>query len=85
MTGFFSRDADHVITDLRNRFDAVLAELESVAGWKTARVQRPVQILGSLDGIETGIRQVMREAPLETMVVAHLGESITVPTAPVFG
>ncbi len=40
----FSRDADHVLTDLRSRFDAVLAELESVAGWKTARVQRPVQI-----------------------------------------
>lgn len=50
----FSRDADHVLTDLRSRFDAVLAELESVVGWKTARVQRPVQILGSLDGIETG-------------------------------
>lgn len=37
----FSRDADHVLTDLRHRFDGVLAELESVAGWKTARVQRP--------------------------------------------
>jgi hypothetical protein len=44
-------------------------------------VQRPVQILGSLDGIETGIRQLIREAPLETMRVEHLGESITVPTA----
>ena len=42
----FSRDADHVLTDLRQRFDAVLDQLESVAGWKTARVQRPVQILG---------------------------------------
>ena len=47
----FSRDADHVLTDLRHRFDEVLAELESVAGWKTARVQRPVQILDSLDEI----------------------------------
>ena len=55
----FSRDADHVLTDLRSRFDDVLKELESVAGWKTARVQRPVQILGSLDGIETGIRQLI--------------------------
>ncbi len=41
--------------------DAVLQELESVAGWKTARVQRPVQILGSLDGIETGVRQLIRD------------------------
>lgn len=62
----FSRDADHVLTDLRHRFDEVLAELESVAGWKTARVQRPVQILGSLDGIETGVRQLIRDEPLET-------------------
>ena len=76
----FSRDADHLLTDLRARFDAVLAQLESVAGWKTARVQRPVQILGSLDGIETGVRQLIRDAPLETTVVNLNGEPITVPT-----
>ena len=76
----FSRDADHVLTDLRGRFDAVLKELESVAGWKTARVQRPVQILGSLDGIETGVRQLIRDEPLDTMVVDYHGERITVPT-----
>jgi hypothetical protein len=75
-----SRDADHVLTDLRDRFDAVLAELESVAGWKTARVQRPVQILGSLDGIETGIRQLIRAEPLETTVVERNGASIRIPT-----
>jgi len=75
-----SRDADHVLTDLRHRFDHVLAELESVAGWKTARVQRPVQILGSLDGIETGVRQLIRDEPLETAVVDYLGVQITVPT-----
>ncbi|QQZ29659.1 hypothetical protein HMY34_13250 [Thiothrix subterranea] len=76
----FSRDADHVLTDLRARFDTVLAQLESVAGWKTARVQRPVQILGSLDGIETGVRQLIREAPLETTVLDYHGERLTVPT-----
>jgi hypothetical protein len=76
----FSRDADHVITDLRTRFDSILIDLEAVAGWKTARVQRPVQILGSLDGIETGVRQLIRDAPLETTVVEHLGECITIPT-----
>jgi Nucleotidyl transferase AbiEii toxin, Type IV TA system len=77
----FSRDADHVLPDLRSHFDEVLAQLESVAGWKTARVQRPVQILGKLDGIETGVRQLIRDAPLETMVIDHLGAPITVPTA----
>lgn len=76
----FSRDADHVLTDLRSRFDGVLKELESVAGWKTARVQRPVQILGSLDGIETGVRQLIRDEPLETTVVHFRDERITVPT-----
>lgn len=76
----FSRDADHVLTDLRSRFDGVLQELESVAGWKTARVQRPVQILGSLDGIETGVRQLIRDDPLETTVVNYHGQRITVPT-----
>ena len=76
----FSRDADHVLPGLREHFDEILAQLESVAGWKTARVQRPVQILGSLDGIETGIRQLIREQPLATMVVNYGGQAITVPT-----
>jgi hypothetical protein len=76
----FSRDADHVLTDLRDRFDKVLSELEAVAGWKTARVRRPVQILGSLDGIETGVRQLIRDEPLETAVVEYRGARITVPT-----
>lgn len=75
-----STDADHVLTDLRHRFDAVLAELESVAGWKTARIRRPVQILGSLDGIETGVRQLIRDEPLETTQIECFGEKLTIPT-----
>lgn len=75
-----STDADHVLPDLRAQFDAVLAELESVAGWKTARIQRPVQILGSLDGIETGVRQLIRDEPLETTQIERQGYAITVPT-----
>ena len=75
-----STDADHVLTDLRQRFDQVLAELEAVAGWKTARVKRPVQILGSLDGIETGVRQLIRDEPLETIRIEYLGETLTLPT-----
>ncbi len=75
-----SVDADHVLTDLRQRFDEVLAQLESVAGWKTARVQRPVQILGSLDGIDTGVRQLIRDEPLETTKVEVRGQKLTVPS-----
>lgn len=75
-----SYDADHVLVDLRSRFDEVLAQLESVAGWQTSRVQRPVLILGNLDGIETGVRQLIREKPLETRVVDVAGKAIVVPT-----
>ena len=75
-----SRDADHVLIDLRQRFDEVLAQLESVAGWRTARVAPPVQILGSLDGIETGVRQLIRDEPLETTTIEHRGTVVTIPT-----
>ena len=75
-----SRDADHVLPDLRERFDDVLAQLEAVAGWRTARVKRPVLILGSLDGIETGVRQMIREEPLETREVAIGNVRLMVPT-----
>ena len=44
----------------------MLASLEAVAGWRTDRVQRPVMILGRLDGIATGSRRLRRTRPLET-------------------
>jgi len=75
-----STDADHVLYDLRQRFDQALADLEAVAGWRTARIRRPVQILGSLDGIETGVRQLIRREPLETTQIEYRGEEITLPT-----
>lgn len=75
-----SVDHDHTLDDLKARFDNVLAALESVAGWRTARVRRPVLILGSLDGIETGVRQLIRETPLETETVDVDGVALTVPT-----
>lgn len=77
----FSREAEHVPTDLREHFDEVFAQLESVAGLKTARVKHPVQILGSLDGIETGVRHLIRDEPLKTTVFDYRGQSITVPAA----
>lgn len=71
-----SMDGDHVLADLRGRFDEVLKTLEQAAGWQTERVQRPVLILGTLDGILTGIRQLRRTAPLETEEL----EELRVPT-----
>jgi hypothetical protein len=66
-----SLDGDHVLEDLRGRFDDVLTSLESAAGWRTERLQRPVMILGP-DGILTGIRQLRRTRPLETEEIAGL-------------
>ncbi|MBI3204733.1 MAG: hypothetical protein HYZ29_24575 [Myxococcales bacterium] len=67
-----SNDGDHVLEDLRDHFDEVLLKLEAVAGWQTARIRRPVLILGRLEGVETGIRQLRRTQPLETEVLAGL-------------
>ena len=75
-----STDADHVLTNLTEHFDLVLAKLESVAGWTTARVTRPVQILGNLDGIETGVRQLIRQEPLEVRQIEYQGQTIRLPT-----
>ena len=77
-----SFDHDHVVTDLRERFDTVLADLESVAGWKTARVTRPVLILKSLDGVETGVRQLRRTQPLETTAMRVGDHDVVLPTLP---
>ena len=78
----FSFDHDHVLPDLRQRFDTVLAELEAVAGWETARIKRPVLILGSLDGVETGVRQLRRARPLETALMRVGNDQATLPTLP---
>jgi len=75
-----SFDDDHVLADLRERFDAVLSHLEQADGWTTARVNRPVLILGSLDGVETGIRQLVRRRPLEIEESETPAGTLRVPT-----
>jgi hypothetical protein len=75
-----SLDDDHVMRDLKERFDEVLGALETTDGWITARVKRPVLILGSLEGVETGIRQLIRQRPLEVEEVATPSGPVRVPT-----
>ncbi|MDR2302579.1 MAG: nucleotidyl transferase AbiEii/AbiGii toxin family protein [Deltaproteobacteria bacterium] len=75
-----SHDADHTLFDLRDRYDQVLEKLESETGWKSAKNKRPVIILGNFDGIETGVRQLIRQKPLETTVIDYKGIKLTVPT-----
>ncbi|MGH7589504.1 MAG: hypothetical protein ACRELU_13030 [Gemmatimonadota bacterium] len=75
-----SLDDDHALSDLRDRFDQVLAALEQTEGWVTSRIRPQVLILGSLDGVETGIRQLVRRRPLEVEQVRVGGRSLRVPT-----
>ncbi len=75
-----SYDDDHVVRDLKARFDTVLADLEETDSWITARVARPVQVLGSLDGVETGIRNLIRRRPLEVEVIDTPHGPVRIPT-----
>lgn len=78
-----SFDHDHVLTDLVSRYDTVLQAMEDTEGWVLAqRYSRPpVTIMGSLDGVEAGLRQLRRARPLEVEEVAlGDGRTVTVPT-----
>jgi hypothetical protein len=77
-----SYDHDHVLADLRDRFDVVLEALESEGEWVTNRVVPGKLILGQLGDIEAGVRQMIRTRPLETtQVTLPSGRELTVPTA----
>lgn len=75
-----SFDDDHVLADLRERFDDILAVLESSDGWVTERVRPGRVILGRFDGIETGVLQLRRTRPLEVTEVDVDGTRLRVPT-----
>jgi hypothetical protein len=77
-----SFDDDHVIANLKERFDEVLEALEATDGWVTARVKRPVLILGRLEGVETGVRNLIRRRPLEVEEVVADDTVLRVPTLP---
>lgn len=76
-----SRDHDHVVADLADRFEMVLEAVEDDEGWATNRVTPGKVILGNLDGIEAGVRQMIRKTPLEVAKVSvPSGGEVTVPT-----
>jgi hypothetical protein len=72
---------DHVVTDLAERFDTILEHLEAMGDWSLVKAAPGKIILGSLGGIETGIRQLLRRRPLEAAKVEVAGHEVTVPTA----
>ncbi|MGH9279345.1 MAG: hypothetical protein ACRD12_14725, partial [Acidimicrobiales bacterium] len=73
-------DHDHVLEDLTDRFDAVLETLEAIDDWSTARLSGGRLILGELGGIETGIRQMIRQRQLEVEEVVVGEKTLRVPT-----
>lgn len=74
-----SFDHDHVLADLSERYESVLEAVEATEGWATSvRASKPpMTLMGSLGGIQAGLRQLRRERPLETCVV-DLGDGLTV-------
>jgi len=79
-----SFDHDHVLTDLVDRYQAVLEAVEAAEGWATSvRASKPpFTIMGSLGGIEAGLRQMRRQRPLETCEVeVGDGARVVAPTA----
>lgn len=76
-----SFDHDHVLADLRERFDAVLEAIERTDGWVTNRVTPGKIILGELGDIEAGVRQMIRRRALEVAEVElPTGRRLRVPT-----
>ncbi len=78
----FSLDHDHVVADLAQRYAEVLAAVEATDGWVTniRASSAPLTLLGSLDGIEAGLRQLRRTRPLEVEAVAiEDGQTLRVP------
>ena len=78
-----SFDHDHVLADLADRYSIIIDAVEASEGWATSlRASKPpFTVLGSLDGVEAGLRQLRRSRPLETSLY-ELGDgrSVAVPT-----
>lgn len=78
-----SFDHDHVLTDLAERYEQVLEAVEATDGWVTSvRASRPpMTLMGSLGGIEAGLRQLRRTRPLEVteIEVPRVG-TLRIPT-----
>jgi len=77
----YSVDHDQEIKNLGGNYAEALASLESIAGWKTHRRVHGKEVLGEVEGIEAGLRNQRRSAPLETVEVTLAGGAkLVVPT-----
>lgn len=76
----FSLDTDHLVMDLTGRFEEVRETLERDPAWKTARVQPPVVILGSIGGVQVGFRQARHRGQIDTQTIPTSAGPLVVPT-----
>jgi len=79
-----SFDHDRVLIDLVDRYEAILEAVEATEGWATSvRASKPpFAIMGSLGGVEAGLRQLRRSRPLETCEVPIGGNRVVVAPTP---
>ena len=76
----FSFHHDHVLQDLDREYDSAAAALEAIVGWRTNRKVRGKLVLGAMEGVEAGLRNLRRSAPLETTTLEAGGRRIKLPT-----
>jgi hypothetical protein len=77
----FSFDHDHVVAELEKHYDEAIAALESIVGWRTARRIKGKLVLGTIDGIDAGVRNLRRSAPLDTTIIElDDGRRLKMPT-----
>jgi hypothetical protein len=74
---------DHVLDNLSARYEQILEAVEATDGWVTSvRASRPpFTLMGSLGGIEAGLRQLRRTRPLEVteLEISGIGK-LRIPT-----
>lgn len=80
-----SYDHDHVVQNLRSRYDSVFEVLDSNGNWflSPRATKSPNTIMGSFDGFQAGLRNLRRSRPLE--IEEHTlpsGAILRVPTEP---
>lgn len=75
-----SFDHDHVLAELSKHYNAANRALKSIAGWHAKRRIKGKLVLGNVAGIEAGLRNQRRSAPLETTTIKLLnGKQLKIP------
>lgn len=61
----FASDDEHVARLISERYDELVSRIAAEAGWPVSEQKPPTMILRNLTGVQTGIRDFARSAPLE--------------------